>query len=177
MYPVTVRDATDDDVARCAEIYGFHVATSTASFELDPPTAEEIARRRGTSLELGLPWLVAERDGRVVGFAHAGPWRLRPAYDATVEDTVYVDHGAVGEGIGRSLLGALIERCAVIGKRQMVGVIGGSAMTASMALHESLGFHRVGLLESVGWKFDAWLDVVLVQRALGDGDGSPPASR
>jgi len=172
-----VREATDDDVARCAEIYGFHVATSTASFEVDPPTADEVARRRATSLELGLPWLVAERDGRVVGFAYAGPWRLRPAYDATVEDTVYVDHEAVGRGVGRMLLSALIERCTAIGKRQMIGVIGGSAITASVALHESLGFHRAGTLESVGWKFGSWLDVVLVQRPLGDGGGSPSDPR
>jgi L-amino acid N-acyltransferase YncA len=172
--PVTVRDSTDDDVARCAEIYGFHVATSTASFELDPPSPDELARRRAATLSLGLPWIVAERDGRVVGFAYAGPWRLRPAYDWAVEDTVYVDHEAVGQGIGRALLGELVERCTDLGKRQMLGVIGGSAIEASVALHEGLGFHRVGRLEAVGWKLDTWLDVVLVQRSIGCGDSTPP---
>jgi L-amino acid N-acyltransferase YncA len=174
MTPVIVRDSTVHDVERCAEIYGHHVATSSASFELVPPSPDELARRRATVLEAGLPWIVAERDGRVVGFAYAGPWRLRPAYDWAVEDTVYVDHEAVGQGVGRALLGGLVERCTALGKRQMLGVIGGSAIKASVALHEALGFHQVGRLEAVGWKLDEWQDVVLVQRPLGDGDSTPP---
>jgi phosphinothricin acetyltransferase len=173
----TVRDSTDADVARCAEIYGHHVVASTASFELDPPTAEEVGRRRATNLGLGLPWLVAERDGRVVAFAYAGPWRLRPAYDWTVEDTVYVDPAAVGQGLGRLLLAELVARCTELGKRQMIGVIGGSAIEASVALHEALGFRRAGTLDGVGWKHGAWLDVVLVQRPLGSGRHAPPAAQ
>ena len=176
MDALVVRDSTDDDVPRCAGIYEHHVATSTASFELDPPTTDELARRRATNLAIGLPWLVAERGGRIVGFAYAGPWRLRPAYAWTVEDTVYVDHEAVGQGIGRRLLEALVERCTALGKRQMIGVIGGSAIEASVGLHEALGFRRVGTLEGVGWKFEEWLDVVLVQRGLGPGRDAPPTS-
>jgi phosphinothricin acetyltransferase len=173
---IVVRDSTDADVPRCAEIYGHHVATSTASFELDPPTIDELARRREANLALGLPWLVAGHEGHVVGFAYAGPWRLRPAYEWTVEDTVYVDHEAVGRGIGRQLLEVLVERCTALGKRQMIGVIGGSAIEASVGLHEALGFHRVGTLEGVGWKFEEWLDVVLVQRSLGSSRDTPPSA-
>lgn len=172
---VRVRDASDDDVARCADIYGHHVSTSTASFETEPPSVDEVGRRRAAGLERGLPWLVAESDGRVVGFAYASPWRLRPAYDWTVEDTVYVDHGSLGQGIGRTLLAALVERCTASGHRQMIGVIGGSAIGPSVALHEALGFTRVGTLPSIGWKHGAWLDVVLVQRSLGPGATTPPA--
>lgn len=169
-----VRDSHDQDVVRCAEIYAYHVLTSTASFELEPPSVVEFADRRAGCLERGLPWLVAERDGRVLGFAYAGPWRLRPAYDWTVEDTVYVDHDALGQGIGRALLAALVDRCTAAGKRQMIGVIGGSAIGPSVALHEALGFRQVGTLEAAGWKHGSWHDVVLVQRALGSG-GSEPA--
>ena len=175
MTSVTLRDATDDDLVRCAEIYGHHVVTSTASFELDAPSADELARRRDSSLTLGLPWIVAEREGRVVGYTYASPWRLRPAYDWTVEDTVYVDHEAVGQGLGRLLLTALVERCTALGRRQMIGVIGGSAIPASVALHEAVGFHRAGTLDSVGWKHEEWHDVVLMQRELGDGSDEPPA--
>jgi len=169
-----VRDATDADITRCAEIYGHHVATSTVSFETEPPSPSEIAVRREASLERGLPWIVAERAGHVVGFAYASPWRLRPAYDWTVEDTVYIDADATRQGVGTALLAELIARCTASGRRQMIGVIGGSAIGPSVALHESLGFRRVGVLPAIGWKHGTWLDVVLVQRALGDGDATPP---
>ena len=124
MSGLIVRASTEADVARCAEIYGHHVLHGTASFEVEPPGLDEMAKRRAAVLELGLPHLVAERDGRVLGYAYAGNWRPRPAYKYSVEDSIYIDKGAVGQGVGRALLPALIEQCTALGKRQMVAVIG-----------------------------------------------------
>jgi L-amino acid N-acyltransferase YncA len=170
-----VRASTEADVARCAEIYGYHVRHGTASFEVDPPGVAEMARRRAAVLDLGLPHLVAERDGRVLGYAYAGKWRPRPAYAFSVEDSIYVDNDAVGQGVGRALLPALIAQCTALGKRQMVAVIGDSAQTPSIRLHASFGFEMVGTLRSIGFKFGRWLDSVLMQRPLGVGDEVPPA--
>ena len=121
-------------------------------------------------LDLGLPHLVAERDGRVLGYAYAGKWRPRPAYNFSVEDSIYIDKDAVGQGVGKALLPVLIEQCTALGKRQMVAVIGDSAQTPSIRLHASCGFEMVGTLKSIGFKFGRWLDSVLMQRALGVGD-------
>ena len=161
-------------MARCAEIYAHHVLYGTASFDIEPPGLTEMKRRRGAVLDLGLPHLVAERDGRVLGYAYAGNWRPRPAYKYSVEDSIYIDKDAVGQGVGRALLPALIEQCAALGKRQMVAVIGDSAQAPSIRLHASCGFAMVGTLQSIGFKFGRWLDSVLMQRALGAGDALPP---
>jgi L-amino acid N-acyltransferase YncA len=169
-----VRASTEADVARCAEIYCHHVLYGTASFEVDPPDLAEMKKRRDAVLALGLPYLVAERGGRVLGYAYAGNWRPRPAYKYSVEDSVYIDKDAVGRGVGRALLPALIEQCTVLGKRQMVAVIGDSAQTASIRLHASCGFETVGTLKSIGFKFGRWLDSVLMQRSLGSGDAAAP---
>jgi phosphinothricin acetyltransferase len=169
-----VRASTEADVARCVEIYGHHVLHGTASFEVAPPDLAEMKKRRGAVLDLGLPHLVAERDGRVVGYAYAGNWRPRPAYKHSVEDSIYIDKDAVGQGVGRALLPELVEKCTALGKRQMVAVIGDSASTPSIRLHAACGFRRVGTLENIGFKFGRWLDSVLMQRALGVGDGTPP---
>ena len=169
-----VRASTEADVARCAEIYRYHVLHGTASFEIDPPDLAEMKKRRAHVLDLGLPHLVAERDGRVLGYAYAGNWRPRPAYKYSVEDSIYIDKDAVGQGVGRALLPVLIEQCTGLGKRQMVAVIGDSAQIASIKLHESCGFEMVGTLRSIGFKFGRWLDSVLMQRALGAGDSAPP---
>jgi phosphinothricin acetyltransferase len=176
MSRVIVRASTEADVARCAEIYGHHVVYGTASFEVEPPSIEEMKRRRAAVLDLGLPHLVAEREGRVAGYAYAGNWRPRPAYKFSVEDSIYIDKDAVGQGIGKALLPALIEQCTRLGKRQMVAVIGDSAQTPSIRLHASCGFEMVGTLRSIGFKFNRWLDSVLMQRALGDGDARPPGA-
>src|SRR6185503_2896655 len=131
---------------------------------------EEIGRRRTAILEHGLPYLVAERQGRVVGYTYAGPFRPRISYRYTLEDSIYVDAAEVGRGIGRALLPPLLARCAELGYHQMVAVIGGRETVASIRLHEVLGFTHMGVLEAVGFKFGRWVDTVLMQRALGPGD-------
>jgi phosphinothricin acetyltransferase len=167
MSRLIVRASTEADVARCAEIYGHHVLHGTASFELEAPDITEMKRRRATVLDLGLPHLVAEREGRVLGYAYAGNWRPRPAYKFSVEDSIYIDHEAIGQGVGKALLPVLIERCTALGKKQMVAVIGDSAQTASIRLHAACGFEMVGTLRNIGFKFGRWLDSVLMQRSLG----------
>jgi phosphinothricin acetyltransferase len=167
MSGLTVRASREGDVARCTEIYAHHVLHGTASFEIDPPDFAEMKKRRSAVLDLGLPHLVAELDGRVVGYAYAGNWRPRPAYKFSVEDSVYIDNDAVGQGVGRALLPVLIEQCTTLGKRQMVAVIGDSASTPSIRLHAACGFEHVGTLRNIGFKFGRWLDSVLMQRTLG----------
>jgi L-amino acid N-acyltransferase YncA len=174
MNGLIVRASTEADVARCAEIYGHHVLYGTASFEVDPPDLAEMKVRRAAVLDLGLPHLVAEGNGRVLGYAYAGKWRPRPAYAFSVEDSIYIDKDAVGQGVGKLLLPALIHECTERGKRQMVAVIGDSAQIASIRLHASCGFEMTGTLKSIGFKFGRWLDSVLMQRPLGNGDGAPP---
>ena len=169
-----MRASTEADVARCAEIYGHHVLYGTASFEVDPPDLAEMKRRRAAVLDIGLPHLVAERDGRIMGYAYAGNWRPRPAYKFSVEDSIYIDKDVVRQGVGRVLLTALIEHCAALGKRQMVAVIGDSAQMPSIRLHASCGFEMVGTLKNIGFKFGRWLDSVLMQRPLGHGADSKP---
>jgi phosphinothricin acetyltransferase len=169
-----VRDAIDADLPAIQAIYGHFVLTGLASFELVPPDAAEMARRRDAVRALGLPYLVAEDQGRVLGYAYAGPYRARPAYRHTVEDSVYVAPDAGRRGAGRRLLAALIARCEAAGYRQIVAVIGDSANTPSIALHRALGFEVAGTLRSVGFKFGRWVDSVLMQRPLGPGDASLP---
>ena len=168
MSGLVVRASTEADVARCTEIYAYHVLHGTASFEVDPPDGAEMKKRRAAVLELGLPHLVAERDGRVMGYAYASNWRPRPAYKFSVEDSIYIDNAAVGQGVGRALLPVLIEQCTALGKKQMVAVIGDSASTPSIRLHAACGFRMVGTLQNIGFKFGRWLDSVLMQRPLGE---------
>ena len=169
-----LREATVADAPRIAAIYAHHVLHGLASFETEPPGEAEIARRLGEVRAGGLPYLVAEADGRVVGYAYAAPYRSRPAYRYTVEDSVYVDRDCAGRGVGRQLLERLITDAAACGSRQMIAVIGDSANRPSIALHEACGFAHVGLLPAVGFKFGRWVDSVLMQRALGAGDAMPP---
>jgi phosphinothricin acetyltransferase len=171
--PITLRAAHEIDAQAIAAIYAPHVRAGTATFELDPPGADEILRRWRDITGRGLPYLVAEAGGRIVGYAYAGPYRPRPAYRFTVEDSIYVDVEAQGRGVGRALLARLIEESTRAGARQMIAVIGDSGNRASIGLHTALGFRHVGLLESVGNKFACWLDVVFMQRALGPGNGAP----
>lgn len=172
---VTLRDAEPGDMGAIAAIYSHHVRTGIASFEEIPPDAAEMARRHGVVVGAGLPYLVAVRGGRVVGYAYAGRYRERTAYRYTVENSVYVAEDAARLGIGRALLEELIARCAALGYRQMVAVIGDSANAASIGLHASLGFRAAGVLPSVGFKLGRWVDSVIMTRALGDGDQAPPA--
>jgi L-amino acid N-acyltransferase YncA len=169
-----VRVAAASDVPRIAQIYGYHVLTGLASFEVTPPDAAEIARRQAAILARALPFLVAEVDGEVVGYAYAAPYRTRPAYRYTLEDSVYIDRGFVGRGIGRQLLERLVSESMARGFRQMIAVIGDSANHGSIRLHEACGFTRVGTLPAVGFKFGRWVDSVLMQRPLGSGDQTLP---
>jgi L-amino acid N-acyltransferase YncA len=162
-----VRDARDDDMGAVQAIYAHHVLHGTASFEEDPPPLAEMQRRRGDVLARGLPYLVAEIDGRVAGYSYATPYRARSAYRFSIENSVYVDHARQRLGVGRALLTELIARCERGDWRQMIAIIGDSAQAASIGLHASVGFRHVGTLQSVGIKFGRWLDTVLMQRALG----------
>jgi phosphinothricin acetyltransferase len=168
MSDLVVRASTEADVVRCAEIYAHHVLHGTASFEIDPPDVAEMKKRRAAVLDLGLPHLVAERAGRIMGYAYASNWRPRPAYRFSVEDSIYIDKDAVGQGVGKALLPVLLDQCTALGKKQMVAVIGDSAQTPSIRLHASCGFRMVGTLENIGVKFGRWLDSVLMQKTLGE---------
>jgi len=173
--PGVIRDATTADLPQVQAIYAHHVLTGLGSFEETPPDLAEMARRYQAVVDAGLPWLVSELDGRVAGYAYAGPFRPRPAYRHTVENSVYVAQGMEGRGIGRALLARVIERCTERGCRQMVAVIGGGYENAGSArIHAALGFKEAALLRSIGWKFGRWLDVLMMQRALGPGDTQPP---
>jgi phosphinothricin acetyltransferase len=173
---IIIRDAQEADMAAIQAIYAHHVLHGLASFEETPPSVEEMVGRRAAVLALGLPYILAESEGRIVGYGYASTYRPRPAYRCTVEDSVYVMDGLRGRGIGSALLGSLIARCEAGPWRQMLAVIGNSGNEGSIALHRRLGFRTVGTLEAVGFKLGRWVDCVLMQRALGEGDSSPPAS-
>jgi L-amino acid N-acyltransferase YncA len=164
-----IRPSRDDDVGAIAAIYGYHVMHGVASFEEVVPTVEEIARRRAEIVSRGLPYLIAERDRKVIGYCYAGLFRPRSAYRFTLEDSIYVDAAEIGRGIGRALLEPLLLRSTELGFRQMVAVVGGTETIPSIRLHEALGFTRAGVLPAVGFKFGRWIDIVLMQRALGPG--------
>jgi phosphinothricin acetyltransferase len=174
MPELCIRSVEARDIAAMTRIYAHAVRHGTASFEIEPPEEAEMARRQDALLAGGYPFLVAKRGGLVVGYAYAGPYRARPAYRWTVEDSVYVDPQAQQQGVGRALLQRLIVEAEARGFRQMIAVIGDSAQSASIALHQAAGFRLVGTFEAVGFKFDRWLDSVLMQRPLGPGAGAPP---
>lgn len=171
---MTTRAATARDVPALTAIYADAVAHGTATFDVEPPTVARMDERR-LELEVGgFPYLVAERAGQVVGYAYAAPFRLRAAYASTVEDSVYIASSARGQGVGKELLLALLGACEPLGFRAMLALIGDSASAASIALHTSCGFTRAGVLRGVGYKHRRWLDVVLMERALGPGTGAVP---
>ncbi|WP_366653776.1 N-acetyltransferase family protein [Fodinicurvata sp. EGI_FJ10296] len=174
---VTIRASHSSDMPSVTAIYRHAVVHGTASFELVPPNEVEMAARRDTILAGGYPYIVAEADGLVAGYAYAGAYRPRPAYRSTVESSVYVHGDFQGRGIGRSLLSTLVEESSRRGFRQMIAVIGDSGHAASIRLHEAVGFEHAGVLRSVGWKHGRWLDSVLMQRALGEGDSRAPRHR
>jgi L-amino acid N-acyltransferase YncA len=170
-----VRPSREADLPGIAAIYAHHVRFGLGSFEEEPPDVAELARRRDEVLARHLPYLVAvDRAAVVLGYAYAAPYRARSAYRFSLEDSIYVAPDATRHGIGLALLGALIERCAALGYRQMVAVIGDSGNAASIGLHERLGFRRVGLLPAIGFKHGGWVDSVLMQRALGPGATTAP---
>ena len=172
-----IRPATAHDVAAITAIYRPEVLEGTATFELEPPDAAEMLRRFDAIAGAGFPYLAAALDGALAGYAYAQPFRARPAYRFTVENSIYVARRAQGRGVGKSLLGALVSRAESLGFRQMIAVIGDSArQQSSIALHRSQGFEIVGRLPAVGFKHGRWLDSVQMQRPLGSGSDSPPST-
>jgi L-amino acid N-acyltransferase YncA len=174
MTDLSLRAAEAADIPAIARIYAHAVRHGTASFELEPPDETEMARRRRALIDGAFPYLVAELDGVIAGYAHAGPYRARPAYRFSVEDSVYVAAEAHRRGVGRALLDRLIVESEARGFRQMIAVIGDSAQVPSIELHRAAGFRLIGAIESVGFKFGRWLDSVLLQRALGPGASTMP---
>lgn len=172
-----IRPSRDEDVPAITAIYGHAVLHGTGTFELEVPGEADMAQRRRAVLDAGWPWLVAERDGQVLGYAYAQPFRPRRAYRFCLEDSIYLAEAARGQGVGRLLLADLITRCEQRGARQMLAVIGDSANAGSIGVHRSLGFEHSGVLKQAGWKFERWLDVVMMQRALGPGSSSAPSDR
>ena len=172
---LTLRPSTEADLPAIQAIYAQAVEHGTGTFETEVPSVEEMGRRRAEVLGRNLPWLVAERGGEVLGYAYANYFRPRLAYRFCVEDSIYRAPAAQGQGVGRLLLAELIARCEAAGARQMLAVIGDAHNAGSVGVHTALGFQHTGVLKSAGWKFDRWLDVVLMQRTLGLGDGAAAA--
>ena len=170
-----IRPSTDADVAQIAAIYAHHVLHGTGTFEIEPPSAEDMAARRADVLSKGLPYLVAEDAGRVAGFAYCNWFKPRPAYRFSAEDSIYLAPDVHGRGLGRALLAELATRAEATGVRKLIAVIGDSNNAGSIGVHRSVGFTPVGVLKSCGWKFERWLDVVLMEKALGAGDRTSPA--
>lgn len=169
-----VREATEADLEAMREIYAHHVAYGLGTFEEINPDAEDFAGRFAGVTRHHLPWLVAEIDRKLAGYAYAAPFRPRSAYRFTVEDSVYVAPDRVGQGVGRQLLSEVIARCEAMGLRAMFAYIGDSGNQASIGVHRSLGFEMAGVLRSAGFKHGRWADVVIMQRMLGEGDAETP---
>lgn len=171
---ISVRPVAEADLAAVAAIYGHYVLHGTSTFETDPPDAAEMGRRRDALVEKGYPYLVAEHEGAVLGYAYVSPYRPRPAYWNTVENSIYLRHDVGGMRVGTQLLAALIDACEARRYRQIIAMIGDSANLASLRLHLAQGFRRIGTLQSVGYKHGRWIDTVCLQRSLGEGDATPP---
>ncbi|MDR3509993.1 MAG: GNAT family N-acetyltransferase [Caulobacteraceae bacterium] len=171
-----IRAAVAEDAPALAAIYAHHVAHGFGTFEEIAPGAEEMARRLAAVTGRGLPYLVAEIDGRVAGFAYAGPFRTRTAYRYTVEDSVYVAAERQGQGVGKALLTAVIAACEPLGLRQVVAMIGDAANGGSIGLHRACGFQPAGVLSAVGFKAGRWVDVVIMQKPLNGGGAAPPGA-
>jgi phosphinothricin acetyltransferase len=169
-----IRPSRDADLDAITRIYGHHVLTGTGTFETTPPSLEDMTTRRADVLSKGLPWLVVEDGGQVLGFAYGNWFKPRPAYRFSVEDSIYLAPEAAGKGLGRALLAELLATLERSGIRKVMAVIGDSANAGSIGVHTALGFESVGVVPSCGWKFDRWLDIVIMQRSLGAGDGTRP---
>ena len=172
----TIRPSTDADLPAITAIYGHHVLHGTGTFETTPPTEPEMAARRADVLAKALPWLVIEDGGRVAGYAYCQWFKPRPAYRYSAEDSIYLHPEASGKGLGKLLLTALIDKAEAAGVRKLIAVIGDSANAGSIGVHRALGFQPAGTIASCGWKFERWLDIVLMDKAIGAGDTSPPAA-
>jgi phosphinothricin acetyltransferase len=168
-----IRASGDPDLPAITAIYAHHVLHGTGTFETVPPTLQEMTARRADVLGKGLPFLVAEEGGKVLGYAYCQWFKPRPAYRFSAEDSIYLHPDAAGKGLGKQLLSALCVQAQEAGIRKLIAVIGDRANNASIGVHRSLGFEEVGVLKSCGWKFDQWLDVVLMDKSLGQGDTTP----
>jgi L-amino acid N-acyltransferase YncA len=171
---LTIRASLDADLPAITAIYGWNVLHGTGTFETEAPDQAEMTRRRRGVLDKGLPWLVASRGDTVLGYAYANQFRPRFAYRFCLEDSIYLAETAQRQGIGRLLLSELLARCEAAGSRQILAVIGDSANLGSIGVHRALGFEPVGVMKAAGWKFDRWLDVVVMQKALGAGAATAP---
>ena len=174
MPPLTIRPSRDDDVTAIAAIYAHHVLNGTGTFETEAPSEADMAARRADVLAKGLPYLVAERDGQVLGFAYCNWFKPRPAYRFSAEDSIYLAEAARGQGVGSQLLAALSQAAEDAGVRKLIAVIGDSANAGSIGVHRAQGFSQVGVLKDCGWKFGQWRDVVLMEKSLGAGSTTAP---
>ena len=169
-----IRLSRDEDLPAITAIYAHHVLHGTGSFETDPPSIVDMGARRADVLAKGLPYLVAEQDEKIAGFAYCNWFKPRPAYRYSVEDSVYLAPDLQRQGLGRALLTELLARCEAADIRKVMAIVGDSANAGSVGVHLALGFTQVGIIESCGWKFGAWRDIVIMQKTLGAGDTQPP---
>ena len=171
---LTLRPSSPQDLPAITAIYAHHVLHGTGTFETTPPTEEDMAARRADVLAKGLPYLVAEQEGRVLGFAYCQWFKPRPAYRYSAEDSIYLHPDATGQGVGGKLLAALLHHAEAAGVRKLIAVIGDSDNAGSIGAHRAAGFQPVGVIKSCGWKFGRWLDIVMMDKALAEGDRTPP---
>ena len=169
-----IRPSRDQDVEAITAIYAHHVVHGTGTFETEPPSATDMAARRADVLSKKLPYLVAERDGELLGFAYCNWFKPRPAYRFSAEDSIYLADNARGQGLGSKLLDALSQAAEAVGVRKLIAVIGDSANAGSIGVHRTQGFTHVGVLKDCGWKFGEWRDVVLMEKVLGQGSSTKP---
>lgn len=174
MPPITIRASRDEDVAAISAIYAHHVLHGTGTFETEPPSPADMAARRADVLGKNLPYLVAQRDGKVLGFAYCNWFKPRPAYRFSAEDSIYIADEARGQGLGAQLLAALEQAAEAVGVRKLIAVIGDSANVGSVGLHRKLGFSHVGTIKDCGWKFGEWRDIVLMEKVIGAGSTTRP---
>lgn len=172
-----IRPSRDDDLPAITAIYEHHVLHGAGTFETTPPTEADMASRRADVLAKGLPFLVAEQDGQVLGFAYCQWFKPRPAYRYSAEDSIYLHPQALGRGVGRLLLSQLTELAQASGLRKLIAVIGDSENAGSIGVHRALGFEQVGVIKDCGWKFGRWLDIVLMEKTLGGGGATPPEAQ
>ena len=170
-----IRPSSDADLPAITAIYAHHVLHGTGSFETEPPSVADMTTRRADVLSKGLPYLVVEQDGKIAGFAYGNWFKPRPAYRYSVEDSIYMAPDLQGKGLGRALLAELMARFEVVGIRKVMAIVGDSANTGSVGIHLALGFTQVGIVDSCGWKFGAWRDIVIMQKTIGLGDTQPPS--
>ena len=171
----TIRPSRESDIPEIAAIYGWHVEHGTGTFETTPPSEADMAARRTDVLSKGLPYIVMEDEGRVTGFAYCQWFKPRPAYRFSAEDSIYMHKDAAGKGQGKVLLGELVRQAEAVGVRKLIAVIGDSVNAGSIGVHKALGFTPAGTIRSCGWKFNRWLDIVIMEKAVGEGDSTPPA--